>query len=135
MLNIGLSFRPLLTALNSATIATQLQLSKLMRSVMSDIDPRRDASNFANAVPRYLRSSYNPPRTLYANYKLGECRDIMFGVGLADYAGAKGLVDGQIPKIVMICIQEVEKRGMNSEGIYRVSVLEHVSLDQTLSPT
>lgn len=38
-----------------------------------------------------------------------------------DYATAKGLTDGELPKIVRICIEEIEARGLDAEGIYRVS--------------
>ncbi|KAG6919578.1 hypothetical protein DXG01_004241 [Tephrocybe rancida] len=40
---------------------------------------------------------------------------------LVDYSTAKGLQDGDVPKIIRICIQEIGKRGLESEGIYRVS--------------
>ncbi|KAG6827483.1 hypothetical protein H0H92_011586 [Tricholoma furcatifolium] len=40
---------------------------------------------------------------------------------LLDYATAKGLQDGEVPKIVRICIREIDRRGLESEGIYRVS--------------
>jgi hypothetical protein len=36
-----------------------------------------------------------------------------------DYATAKGLPDGAVPKIIRICIEEIDKRGLESEGIYR----------------
>ena len=71
-------------------------------------------------VPRYIQQ-YCPRRVLYTNYYVGDCNDLIFGVSLVDYATSRGLQDGQIPKIVRICIQEVEARGMNTEGIYRVS--------------
>ncbi|KAG6866016.1 hypothetical protein C0991_009424 [Blastosporella zonata] len=40
---------------------------------------------------------------------------------LVDYSTAKGLQDGEVPKIIRICIQEIDRRGLESEGIYRVS--------------
>jgi len=43
------------------------------------------------------------------------------GISLVDYASARGLKDNTVPRIVELCIREVEARGMNSEGIYRVS--------------
>jgi hypothetical protein len=43
------------------------------------------------------------------------------GISLVDYASARGLKDNAVPRIVEICIREVEARGLNAEGIYRVS--------------
>jgi len=52
---------------------------------------------------------------------VGPCNDLIFGFSLVDYATTKGLKDGAVPKIVRICIQEIDLRGLESEGIYRVS--------------
>lgn len=65
-------------------------------------------------------SSLLPDPVLYVHGHVGECRDLIFGVSLNDYAYAKGLGEGDIPKIVRICIQEIDKRGLELEGIYRV---------------
>lgn len=46
---------------------------------------------------------------------------MIFGFSLQDYATARDLPEGEIPKIVRICIEEVDRRGLDSEGIYRVS--------------
>ena len=53
---------------------------------------------------------------------MGECNDLIFGFSLVDYATANGLPEGSIPKIVRICIEEIDKRGLETEGIYRVSL-------------
>jgi hypothetical protein len=55
---------------------------------------------------------------------VGECNDLIFGVSLADYATARALLEGEIPKIVRICIREIDQRGLEAEGIYRVSINE-----------
>lgn len=70
-------------------------------------------------IPRLLERAV-PVRVLYMNYAVGECNDLIFGVSLVDYAQARTLTDGEIPKIVRICVQEVDRRGLESEGIYRV---------------
>ena len=57
----------------------------------------------------------------YYNYFVGECNDLIFGVSLVDYATARSLPDGEVPKIVRICVKEVDERGLKNEGIYRVS--------------
>ena len=46
---------------------------------------------------------------------------MIFGFSLQDYATARDLPEGEIPKIVRICIEEVDRRGLDVEGIYRVS--------------
>jgi len=61
-----------------------------------------------------------PPPTLYYNYQVGECQDLIFGVSLADYATARG-IENDVPKVLKICIEEMDKRGLDAEGIYRVS--------------
>lgn len=58
---------------------------------------------------------------------MGDCSDLVFGVSLVDYATARGLPEGDIPKLVKLCIAEVDKRGLSSEGIYRVSLYEFSS--------
>ena len=73
-----------------------------------------------------LRSSLElsiPAPVLYYNYHVGECQDLIFGVSLADYATARGSENG-VPKILRICIDEIDKRGLDAEGIYRVSILK-----------
>lgn len=42
----------------------------------------------------------------------------VFGVDLADQLKIEG---GQIPKVIVACVEAVEKRGMDVQGIYRVS--------------
>ena len=61
-------------------------------------------------IPRLLASATPKPH-YYQNFVVGECRDLIFGVSLVDYATAKGLADGEVPKIVHLCIREVEERG------------------------
>lgn len=99
---------------------TQTQLSTHARSAVDKISPEKDASKLASSFSRSLTSAIPKP-ILYYNYNVGECRDLIFGVSLVDYATARSLTDGDIPKIVRICVKEVDQRGLESEGIYRVS--------------
>ena len=89
--------------------------------MVGHISPGNDASSIAAHIPRLLAMS-TPKPIYYYNYTVGECRDLVFGVSLVDYANSRDLEDGEIPKIVKICIQEIEERGLNAEGIYRVIV-------------
>ena len=42
----------------------------------------------------------------------------VFGVELADQLKSEG---GQVPSVIIACVAAVEKRGLEVEGIYRVS--------------
>jgi hypothetical protein len=98
---------------------TQTQLSSHLREAVNKISPAADVHALAQRIPRYMASA-TPPPTLYHNYAVGECNDLIFGVSLVDYAQSRGLSEGQVPKIVKICVQEVDQRGLENEGIYRV---------------
>jgi len=54
----------------------------------------------------------------------------MFGFSLVDYATSKNLQDGEIPRIVRACIDEIDSRGLDCEGIYRVSSNGKEKLDK-----
>ncbi|EPQ61103.1 RhoGAP-domain-containing protein [Gloeophyllum trabeum ATCC 11539] len=103
-----------------ATTMTQTQLSSHARSLVDKISPEMDVSVVSSKISRSLASA-TPPPVRYYNYEVGECNDLIFGVSLVDYATARGLGEGEIPKIVKMCIEEVDKRGLEVEGIYRVS--------------
>ncbi|KAI0374525.1 RhoGAP-domain-containing protein [Pilatotrama ljubarskyi] len=104
----------------TAAAATQSQLCEHGRRMVEKITPQRDSAAIADAIPRMLAAA-TPKPVYYYNYNVGECKDLIFGVSLVDYATARGLPDGEIPKIVRICIQDIEQRGLDAEGIYRVS--------------
>ncbi|TFK57655.1 RhoGAP-domain-containing protein [Heliocybe sulcata] len=103
-----------------ATTSTQTQLSKHAFSVVQMISPQMDVSVVSSRMSRSL-SFATPPPVLYYNYEVGECKDLVFGVSLVDYATARGLGEGETPRIIELCIQEVDKKGLEVEGIYRVS--------------
>lgn len=55
----------------------------------------------------------------YVNFFVGECKTLVFGVSLTDYAAMNpGL---NVPRVVSKCIELVEKHGLAKEGIYRIS--------------
>lgn len=60
-----------------------------------------------------------PPPTLYHNYRSGGYSKLIFGVPLVDL----GTSEGKVPKVMRICIEEIEKRGLNVNQIYTVSLL------------
>jgi hypothetical protein len=105
---------------NSATNATSCQLSTTLAQVVDEINPVQDLQRLRQLTNATLAQAI-PKRTLYYNYQVGECKDMLFGVSLVDYASSRGLKDNELPKIVALCIAEVEARGLKTEGIYRVS--------------
>ncbi|KAH9027952.1 hypothetical protein EDB85DRAFT_78971 [Lactarius pseudohatsudake] len=86
------------------------------RSAVENISAETDTSILAASLRSSLALSI-PPRTLYHNYDVGECPDLVFGLSLADYATARGS-QNNVPTILRLCIEEVEKRGLEAEGIY-----------------
>ncbi|KAJ7225904.1 hypothetical protein GGX14DRAFT_422836 [Mycena pura] len=104
----------------TATSTTQTQLSAHARSIVDKISPEADISKLVAYIPRSLASAI-PDRILYQNGYVGDCQDLIFGFSLVDYATAHNLPEGEAPKIVQICVREIDKRGLESEGIYRVS--------------
>ncbi|TFK30739.1 RhoGAP-domain-containing protein [Coprinopsis marcescibilis] len=104
----------------TATCATQSQLSAHARSCVDRLSPEKDLLKLRSSIPRSLASAIPDP-ILYEHGQVGSCSDLIFGFGLTDYSTTKGLSDSEIPKIVKICIAEIDKRGLDSEGIYRVS--------------
>ncbi|KAH9178826.1 Rho GTPase activation protein [Lactarius sanguifluus] len=54
-----------------------------------------------------------PPCTLYRNYHPGAHSDSIFGVPLVDVT-----CRDSVPKVIRMCIEEVEKRGLNTKKIY-----------------
>ena len=103
----------------SATWTTQTQLSSHVRTFVDKISPEKDLAKVKSVIPRSLASAIPDP-TLYEHGQVGPCNDLIFGFSLVDYATSKGLQEGDIPKILRICIEEIDKRGLDHEGIYRV---------------
>jgi hypothetical protein len=108
--------------LDSATSTTQTQLSKHARNIVDRISSEKDVARLMANTPRFLASAIPDP-ILYEHGQVGSCNDLIFGFSLGDYATAKSLREGDIPRIVRICIAEIDKRGLESEGIYRVSCI------------
>ena len=103
----------------SAAAATQSQLCEHGRRMVEKISPARDSAAIAANIPRLLAAT-TPKPIYYYNYNVGECKDLIFGVSLVDYATARGPLEGGIPRIVRMCIEDIDKRGLDAEGIYRV---------------
>ncbi|KAL7410136.1 hypothetical protein BDY24DRAFT_187759 [Mrakia frigida] len=59
----------------------------------------------------------------YNNFYVGPCKDLIFGVSLQDYAFARGISGNTnaVPILVEKCIKAIEERGLDAEGLYRIS--------------
>jgi hypothetical protein len=106
----------------SATSATQSQLSTHLGDVVHEIKPLQDLTRLRQLTASTLTAAI-PKKVLYYSYQVGECHDMLFGVSLVDYASSRGLRENEVPKIVGLCIAEMEQRGLRTEGIYRVSIM------------
>lgn len=115
-----------LTAFRRATCATQSQICEHGRRSVARISSARDSAIIGYNIPRMLAAALPKP-IYYYNFTVGECKDLIFGVSLVDYATARNLhgVEGEqgVPKIVRICVKDIDKRGLECEGIYRVREL------------
>ncbi|KAI9512277.1 hypothetical protein F5148DRAFT_1163734 [Russula earlei] len=101
-----------------ATHTTQNYLATHIRSAVENVSAQTDTSLLAASLSNSLALS-TPPPTLYYNYHVGECQDLIFGVSLADYATARGS-ENDAPRVIKICIDEIDKRGLDAEGLYRL---------------
>lgn len=103
-----------------ATYSTSSQVASHVQETIDAIVPEKDRQRLKQATATQLAASIPKP-ILYHNFHVGESKHLIMGISLVDYASARGLKDNAVPRIVEICIREVEARGLNSEGIYRVS--------------
>ncbi|KAI9433269.1 hypothetical protein H4582DRAFT_2082416 [Lactarius indigo] len=55
-----------------------------------------------------------PPLTLYCNYRPDAHSDLIFGIPLVNLTTDQD----NVPKVIRMCIEEVEKRGLNTHKIY-----------------
>lgn len=118
-------------------------LSKLAQygeTTLQKINTGADLDRVHNFV-QYAFTRAAPQEVYYFNYHVGECKDLVFGVSLVDYATARNRPNDP-PSIVKKAIDQIEARGaccqtagirsryaqvthfiigMDSEGIYRVS--------------
>jgi hypothetical protein len=94
----------------SLAISTRVEVEKVLaRKDTSESDLR--------ASFRHALSFSIPPPTFYRNYCPGAHSDLIFGTPLVD------LVTNQdnVSKVMRLCMEEVEKRGLDTKGIYSVS--------------
>jgi hypothetical protein len=78
----------------------------------------RDTSDLKASFRQALSFSI-PPLTLYRNSRPGAYSKLIFGAPLVEVTTDKD----NVPKVIRMCIEEVEKRGLDTKGIYTVSRL------------
>ncbi|WWD21112.1 hypothetical protein CI109_105593 [Kwoniella shandongensis] len=103
------------------TAATNAQATEVARVAIEGINLEQDIMLFRNRI-----RSINPVSSApvpYENFYVGPCRSLIFGVSLTDYdfARGEGSDHGRPPTIVEKCIAAIDEKGLDSEGIYRVS--------------
>ena len=86
-----------------------MQLSQHGENALAAINTAADLERVRNFIDyAYLRSE--PAEVCYFNYHVGECKDLVFGVSLVDYATARNKAN-EPPGVLMKCIKEIEERG------------------------
>ncbi|CAE6432945.1 unnamed protein product [Rhizoctonia solani] len=113
-----------------ATATTNTQFATQSQSIVSHINPEREILAAHQLIPEHI-SRVLPKRTLYQNYTYGDSLDLIFGFSLLDYAAARNLEDGAVPGLVAKAVQAVDERGLDSEGIYRISGRQAIVQDLT----
>ncbi|KAL5636007.1 hypothetical protein ACGC1H_004724 [Rhizoctonia solani] len=103
-----------------ATATTNTQLATQSQSIISLVNPEREVLSAHQLIPEHI-SRVLPKRTLYQNYTYGDSLDLIFGFSLLDYAAARNLEEGGVPGLVAKAVRAVDERGLDSEGIYRIS--------------
>ncbi|KAI9456974.1 Rho GTPase activation protein, partial [Lactarius psammicola] len=93
---------------NNLAMSTRAEVEKALAGT--------DKSDLRAAFRRALSYSIPPP-TLYRNYRSGVYSDLIFGVPLVDVE----INEDNVPKVMGMCIEEIEKRGLDTRGIYLVA--------------
>ena len=101
----------------SQACAKHHDLAKTTEAEIENALGEADTSNLRVSFCRALSFS-TPPLTLYHNYRPGEYSNLIFGVPLVDL----GMLEDNVPKVMRMCMDEVEKRGLSVDKIYSVSL-------------
>ncbi|KAG8831371.1 hypothetical protein FRC17_003252 [Serendipita sp. 399] len=105
----------------TATNATGSQVSTGLHGLAHQIHPSQDLQHLRQLTSKTLAAAIPKP-ILYQNFQVGECKDMIFGISLVDYASSRGLRDHELPKIVSLCVADIEARGLRTEGVYRLTL-------------
>ncbi|CAD6579224.1 MAG: hypothetical protein TREMPRED_002428 [Tremellales sp. Tagirdzhanova-0007] len=103
------------------TAATNAQATEVGRAAVDAINVDQDMMLYRTKLSAI--DTYHTSPVPYHNFYVGQCRSLIFGVSLTDYdfARGEGSDHGRSPAIVEKCIAAVDERGLDAEGIYRIS--------------
>ena len=93
-------------------------LAKSTRAEVEKSLARTDTSNLKACFHRALSFSIPPP-SLYRNPRPGVYSQSIFGVPLVDLE--TDYLENNVPKVMKTCIDYLEKRALNTQGIHSVS--------------
>ncbi|GAA5867410.1 hypothetical protein JCM3774_002893 [Rhodotorula dairenensis] len=103
----------------------QIAIAQHAQPAVEQIQPVEDADSFCQQVEQPAPAD---APVYYVNAFVGECKSLLFGVGLQDYHAKHPNV--LVPLIVQRCIGYVEAHGLEVEGIYRVpgklTTIQHI---------
>jgi hypothetical protein len=105
--------------IDTAYSITHAQYANLATSTRAEVKKSlagRDVSDLRASFRRALSLSI-PPLSLYRNYRLGADSRLIFGVPLEELETDQD----SVPKVMRMCMEEVEKRDLDTWGIYSVS--------------
>ena len=100
----------------STTCAKYDELAMSTRADVEKAFAGTDTSDLRGSFRRALSFSIPLP-TLYRNYHPGAYSDLIFGVPPVDLTTNRN----NVPKVMRMCIEEVEKRGLDANRLYLVS--------------
>ena len=119
MVSVILSLREILKVFDTVCSSARTKHHDLAMSARAGVEKA-----FAGIDTSGLRASFDhgfslsiPPLTLYCNYRPDAYSDLIFGLPLVNPATSQD----NVPKVVRMCIEEVEKRGLDTPKIYPVS--------------
>lgn len=106
----------------NAQLSFSLHAEDILRGSLDHLDT--EIKKLDQRIP-----SVEAERVPYINFYFGECKDLIFGVSLTDYAFSRaqqapphlGPPKAEAPIIVQKCIRFVEERALDQPGIYRTS--------------
>ncbi|KAI9280629.1 hypothetical protein BY458DRAFT_499893 [Sporodiniella umbellata] len=101
--------------------AEQLQKTQkpliMMTEHVQNTDTETESNSYADRLKLLSFPKLKP--VYYVNYHVGECKDLIFGTTLTEYAQQRGRSP---PLLITKCIAAIERLdGLEREGIYRVS--------------
>ncbi|GAA5879873.1 hypothetical protein JCM8547_006222 [Rhodosporidiobolus lusitaniae] len=95
---------------------SQVAIGEHVKPELSKLDAPHDVEQFLGGVQDSAKAD---APVYYVNAFVGECRYLIFGVGLQDYTASHPTL--LVPLIVQRCIASIDSHGLDVEGIYRIS--------------